>query len=190
MHRIDSANNVPDKFGADKPGFTDRNLQTGVAGTIVDAKFLDAVQENICRAIEAAGIDLLDGDHQQLTNAIRKLTLTGFTQSHAANGYQRLPSGLLIQWGRSSFSTNLPAPTSFSGAVAGGGVISFPIAFTSAPFAVTATLDEFSGGLQNLEGYLSIAGRTQTSLSVAYTQAFGGSMGGETASFDWIAIGV
>lgn len=53
-----------------------------------------------------------------------------FGSSLATNGYQKLPSGLIVQWGYSSFSTSgAQATRSFT----------YPIAFTSQVFTVHAT---------------------------------------------------
>lgn len=52
--------------------------------------------------------------------------LSLFTQLLAANGYQKLPSGLIIQWGQASPS---------SGTV----TVTFPIAFPAACAAVTSS---------------------------------------------------
>jgi hypothetical protein len=54
-------------------------------------------------------------------------TSSSFASSLAANGYQKLPSGLLVQWG-------------LTGATVAGQVNTFPIAFPSAVFAVTAAI--------------------------------------------------
>lgn len=50
----------------------------------------------------------------------------GTNQSPAANGYQKLPGGLILQWG-------------FRTAAAGSVAVSFPLAFPNACFSVTAT---------------------------------------------------
>lgn len=47
------------------------------------------------------------------------------TASLAANGYQKLASGLIIQWGNANIGTN--------------GTVTFPIAFPNAVFSVVAT---------------------------------------------------
>lgn len=60
----------------------------------------------------------------QLANAF-----TGANQSISANGFQRLPGGLIMQWGSGDAGANN----------AEGPRINFPVAFTSALFSVVAT---------------------------------------------------
>ena len=64
MHRIDSSGATADNK------FTDGNPAVGQEGTVVDADWLNDVQENIAHAIEAAGITLVKGDSTQLAAAI------------------------------------------------------------------------------------------------------------------------
>jgi hypothetical protein len=61
MHRIDSLRSVA---GA----FVDKTPST--RGTVVDAAFLNAVQEEICAVIEAFGITLVKGTNDQLLAAL------------------------------------------------------------------------------------------------------------------------
>ncbi len=60
MHRIDSVNNVANKF-----------KDTPTPGTKVSASWLNAVQEELCNVIEASGVDLSKPDNDQLLQAIR-----------------------------------------------------------------------------------------------------------------------
>jgi len=59
-----------------------------------------------------------------------------FTASKTSNGYQKLPSGLIIQWGRFGYPV-YPVPTS------GSLTVSFPITFPSQVYVVNV------GGLVN-----------------------------------------
>jgi hypothetical protein len=65
MHRIDAAG-----FAAGNL-FTDGNPSTGTPATVVDAAWLNDVQENIVGLIAAAGIALSKGDYTQLLTALR-----------------------------------------------------------------------------------------------------------------------
>lgn len=62
-----------EKFGSGKNGFTGGDPQTGELSTALDANFFDAVQEEIARTIEAAGVTLNKSDNNQLLSAIRAL---------------------------------------------------------------------------------------------------------------------
>lgn len=63
MHRIDTDGNVANKF-------TDGNPQAGQPATIVDAAWLNAMQEAIIDVIEFASILPVKGDDTQLRDAI------------------------------------------------------------------------------------------------------------------------
>lgn len=73
MKRIDTSTRAVDLFGAGKDGFKDGDLANGVVPTDFNAAWPNGVQEEIARAIEAAGIVLSGVDLTQLTQAIRKL---------------------------------------------------------------------------------------------------------------------
>jgi hypothetical protein len=62
-------------------------------------------------------------------------SLTDFDKSLSANGYQKLPGGLIIQWG--SFTSNVDDEQT----------VTFPITFPTACYAVTSTI---SGTVANV----------------------------------------
>jgi hypothetical protein len=64
MHRTDADGNVA---GA----FTDGNPAIPQVATLVDAAWLNDIQENVCTVIESAGITLVKGTGTQLRDAIR-----------------------------------------------------------------------------------------------------------------------
>lgn len=94
-----------------------------------------------------------------------------FPSSLSANGYQKLPGGLIIQWG-------------ISGSVAAGAVvnITLPIAFPNAVLSVTGT--PVGASVNSNPGGLGIAASV-SALSI-YNW---GSVLGYTAGVRWIAIG-
>ena len=63
MHRVDTDNPAGGSF-------VNENPTTGVEGTVADADILNAFQEELCSAIEAAGITLVKGTNDQLLSAI------------------------------------------------------------------------------------------------------------------------
>lgn len=90
MHRIDGPS------ATQQNQFTEGSPTGGVPATIVSDDWLNDVQENICRAIEAAGITLAKGDFTQLTQAIAGGQGASFLAAlgdggSAANDYVRLP---------------------------------------------------------------------------------------------------
>ncbi|EBY1911449.1 phage tail protein [Salmonella enterica subsp. enterica serovar Poona] len=73
MHRIDTPTAQKDKFGQGKNGFTNGDPATGRRATDLNSDMWDAVQEEVCTVIEAAGIPLSKGEHTQLHAAIGML---------------------------------------------------------------------------------------------------------------------
>lgn len=71
----------------------------------------------------------ITGNAATVTNGVYSTNFTGSNQSLGSNGYQKLPGGLILQWG--SVTVN-PA---FNGTQA----VTFPTAFSSAVYSVTAT---------------------------------------------------
>ncbi|EOG2528695.1 phage tail protein, partial [Salmonella enterica subsp. enterica serovar Anatum] len=61
------------KFGQGKNGFTNGDPATGRRATDLNSDMWDAVQEEVCTVIEAAGIPLSKGEHTQLHAAIGRL---------------------------------------------------------------------------------------------------------------------
>jgi hypothetical protein len=78
MHRIDEPTAVAQLPTPKQPGtpgyFTQGNLNTGQDATIVTDDWANAVQEEICTVIEAAGLVLSKTDHTQLLQAFSILT--------------------------------------------------------------------------------------------------------------------
>ncbi|ENM1337905.1 hypothetical protein AB6S11_005317, partial [Salmonella enterica] len=71
--RIDTPTAQKDKFGQGKNGFTNGDPATGRRATDLNSDMWDAVQEEVCTVIEAAGIQLSKGEHTQLHAAIGRL---------------------------------------------------------------------------------------------------------------------
>jgi hypothetical protein len=94
---------------------------------------------------------------------------SGFTASLSSNGYQRLPSGLIMQWGRTAFMGSNSTLN-----------VSFPISFVSEVYSVVVTQN---AGIQlGSDGTVSVDGITITSFNIRngadntgpfYWQAFG-----------------
>ena len=105
------------------------------------------------------------------------------------NGYQRLPSGLIIQWGQGSLLATLGLPSSFNSPLFTTGEITFRTSFPSACFSIMVNGNENSVNSQTQEGYFWVGGRSKEKATIGYTQTFGSSGVGERTAFDWIAIG-
>ena len=73
MQRINSTNRAANKFGAGKDGFQGGSPATGVKATYVTPEWTNAVQEELARAIEGAGIALDAAKYDQLLAAIKSI---------------------------------------------------------------------------------------------------------------------
>jgi len=73
MERINGSAVATDLFGAGKDGFRDGNKALGVAATVVNAEFMNSVQEEIINVIEDAGLTPDAEDNTQLLQAITNL---------------------------------------------------------------------------------------------------------------------
>ena len=168
MHRIDKPNHVSNMFAMANPG-------TGAPGTQLGADWPNAVQEEICEVIESAGAPLNKADNTQLYTAIQalitaKIGLIDFTKSLAATGWQKLPSGLIIQWG-SYLAVSSDIRT-----------ISMPLTF---PAAGVFCAHHFSVGFNGWVPHAAFVSNSQLLLEPA---AFQASVNPTTTHF-WFAIG-
>lgn len=75
MHRIDSTTAVEDLNGPGKNGFTEGDPGIPLSPTKVTAKILNALQEELCNIVEAAGLTLDDEDNTQVLQAIMSLLI-------------------------------------------------------------------------------------------------------------------
>lgn len=71
MRRIDTVTAVPDLHGPGKPGFRNGNKALAIPATDLNAEFFNAVQEENCNVIEAAGLTIDPDDNTQLLQAMR-----------------------------------------------------------------------------------------------------------------------
>jgi len=127
-----------------------------VPGSNTDILFNDSATTNASAAFT----------FNKTTNAvsISSNSLTLGTSSVAASGYTFLPNGLILQWGTSTQTT-------------GAGSVTFPIAFPTACFSVTMTL-ESATGIGTLDtGTVSTSGFSPRSSNTITSTAF------------WMAIG-
>lgn len=85
MNRIDTDTKAVDLFGAGKHGFKDGDLPNGVIPTDFDAKWCNAVQEELMNVIEGAGIVPSHAVFTQVRQAIKRITGGNVTTVNAAN---------------------------------------------------------------------------------------------------------
>ncbi|WP_207910399.1 gp53-like domain-containing protein, partial [Crenobacter luteus] len=122
-----------------------------------------------------------------ITDAVALAAFTAANQSLAASGYQKLPGGLIIQWGRAVFtdtSTSVGAVTS--------NVITLPVTFPTRCLwaAAGAGDDDGTVGNESIEHIFSMAATTASQLTLKALRIYGNSGGGdERYSVYWLAIG-
>jgi len=176
MHRIDTPTAQKDKFGAGKNGFTGGNPQTGELPTALDQDFFDSLQEEICGVIEGGGIALAKGDRGQLLKALKAIFPVSslFGNKLSAAGYQKMPGGVIIQWG---------TITGGVGQLAG----TYPMAFPNGVFQACAVLaDKTSGATSGITLYSAAAGSTSKTTLIVQPR---GTDGAGTTTARFIAIG-
>ena len=134
---------------------TARSISSGSGISVSDG---DGVSGN--PTISNSGVLSVDSQ----TGAISLSSLAAFASSLSTNGYQKLPSGLIIQWGT-------------TGSIAGGSTVSvtLPISFPNAHLASVATC-------ASPPAIATITGRTTTTVDIR-------SSNGSTTSATWVAIG-
>jgi len=103
------------------------------------------------------------------------------TASLATSGWQKLASGLVIQWG----IVTVGAEGAYGGWYAANGTVAFPIAFPNACYQVMATL----AGAGGLDASMFVNGEAHTTTAVTLYIGSGltGKVAGKTVSY--IAIG-
>jgi hypothetical protein len=102
----------------------------------------------------------------QLVSMTQLKTMLGYSQSLAANGYQVLPSGLILQWGTGSTTTS-------------GVTVTFPIAFT-AQARVALAANSSSAALVT---YQSLG------LTSVFVQGWTTAPAAANVGFSWLAMG-
>ncbi|HWJ72603.1 MAG TPA: hypothetical protein VNX29_05480 [Kaistia sp.] len=129
--------------------------------------------------IAGAGLTPSDADLTQLRTAVRgSFSLT-------APGYQKLPSGMIMQWGT--------AVVGASGVVTSGGTVTWPVAF---PNACRMAMASAGSAANTTNGYLPSCGFSAfsaTTGTLICDTLTGGSATpiffNQTANIRWLAIG-
>lgn len=99
------------------------------------------ITEELRAIVSAAGLTPAQGTIDQVLQALPGALASRpeMAKSLSANGYQKIPGGLIIQWGSVSVAT-------------GGVSVTFPIAFPTAVYAVTSCVTgSVSGGADAVE---------------------------------------
>jgi hypothetical protein len=157
---------VGGKLSSDPAAVKTANLDNG-AVTL-------AKQANVATASFLGRVTAGAGQQEVLTVA-QAMTLLGFTQSLNANGYVKLPGGLMIQWGKT--------------AVIGDASVTFPTVFPTACYAVLP-VPVYSANAATMVLGCSIDGVTAAKFDVrSRYQGVGGESGILSTPINWIAVG-
>lgn len=115
------------------------------------------------------------------TDWVRSVSFLDFDSSVAANGWQKLPSGIIIQWGTLSFASGAGR----------SGTLTFPIQFPSTVFSITGT-DSGGACVPCGFGRVSLAAVTMFVANYCFTYS-SASASAATATaavgINWMAVG-
>ena len=159
------------------------NGNLGVAG---EASFADLVTMTSTEATHstnsgavtvAGGMGIAGGLVVGGTLTATNLSISGagFSASLTTTGYQKLPSGLIMNWGVATFGSE------------GQQSVSFAEAFTTAVFSAQATLNDTGGGGTFANRWAQVSSVTTTGMNV-FCQQDGTNLG-YPADIYWLAIG-
>ncbi len=150
------------------PGyFTDGNPGSGVPATILQADFMNMIMMELQNIILAASLTPSKTTFNQVLQALPAALASRpeMAKSLATNGYQKLPGGLIIQWGTGTASTSDFANT-------------LPIAFPTAKLSLAlADID-----LNPLTTFVSVSAFTTTGFNLTVNT-------GANRNVFWIALG-
>lgn len=139
---------------------------------VYDSTVDKVVLQNPADVATTAQAQALSDNWNKITPLRLMEAFQGANQSLAANGYQKLPGGLIIQWGTTA--------TGAGGTVA----VTFPIAFPNASLSVV--------GMHVGAGNATVIATASSLSSVTLALGASGSLGGApfgTGTIKWIAVG-
>lgn len=121
----------------------------------------------------------LTDDTTIITPAKLAAAFSGSNQGLTTNGYQKLPGGLIIQWGTATVAAGAN----------GAGSVTFPLAFPSSCVSLSFSCLNPVGSQAVVEGYVFTTGLTNT--GATFINKYIGDSGGTltAATIYWIAIG-
>lgn len=161
------------KLDANKVGLANGAAGLGNDGFVPDSQLKKA-------STNAKGIVLLvndlttGGTDKALTAEQGKLLYKMFANSKTANGYQKLPGGLIIQWGTAPAST-------VGNSVTNSVPVTFPISFPTDCLSASVSPLVPQGGC--MVGY---SAKSTTGITVGYANLSGGT---KTLQGTWFAVG-
>lgn len=138
--------------------------------------------------VSAANTPPLNDNSKQL--ATTEFLLNAFTgtgrRSKASSGYQKLPGDIAMQWGVATVTANqttTQALTTYLGAAN----ITFPMAFSAAPYSIVGSLEDHSSLALESVNFTSLTASGATSYVGGLATSSPGAT--VTVTLRWIAIG-
>lgn len=173
---LDDGTQFEDGYGTFTSGTPDtltRTVITNSSGTTSRLNFNLSGTKVYCSLPASKAVYMDNSNNAVITGSLTVGTGGSFLASLSANGYQKLPSGIIIQWGNATTG-------------GGGGVtVTFPISFPTAVYsAVTAVINAGAAPTVILASVNVVASGFGVGSSDSATQAFV-----PGASFYWMAIG-
>lgn len=159
-------------------GTIDTKYMTPLRAKQAIAAQVPAATETVAGLIERATAEeaqaMSDG-LRAITPAVLAAALKGSNQALSANGYQRIPGGLILQWGTLDIGNWTPSST------ASNNTVTFPVAFPNAMFAAVAAP---STGITSIG--ITMEEPTTTNMKMRY---YNDKIAVPYLSIRWIAIG-
>jgi hypothetical protein len=159
-----------DNTGAKVAAVIVGNMLTDVEYDGVDMIVMDQLPPNGTQYASNAEAQALSVANKAISPATLAEALKGANQSLSANGYQKLPGGLIIQWGTKNLVSNQATET-----------ITFPIAFPNAAFSFAAS---YCWAGASTSFMVSNGPPSTTGITLTHASNIGG-----TGSIRWIALG-
>jgi hypothetical protein len=175
-----SSGTPPSAPGSPSIGYpTAGNPSGGTPATKPGPYWYHMITEELLAVVSAAGLTPAQGTINQLLQALPAALASRpeMAKSLGANGYQKLPGGLIIQWGTVNVTT-------VSG-TGGSTTVTFPIAFPNAHFCGLATQNQ---GAVISGGYVPYVQKSSLSQCIVWLDDAVSATAGTYPVF-WVAIG-
>lgn len=162
---------LPTPGAAGTPGyFTDGNPGSGVPATILRAEFMNMIMMELQNIILAAGVTPSKTTFNQVLQALPAALASRpeMAGSLGSSGYQKLPGGLIIQWG--TIAANASGSTT---------TVTLPISYSNSNYRVAL---QFTDALNDDSRVIQLQSKSNGSFVM---QAFGSA----ATTADFISIG-
>jgi hypothetical protein len=166
---------VPGPSGTGASGTWGINVSGNAATATSATSATNATNATYATTAGNGGVTSVDS----ATAAVTLSSLAAFGRSLSQDGYQKLPGGLILQWGRAEAA---------SAASSTATTVTFPLAFPSGCYIATASLSNYSNGA-GIFGTSSLMISNVGSASFVINRSNNGN-GDSFKTYYWFAIGV